>query len=122
MILATTITIELEFKEEAVTIKDKSGNTTEFKIREMSGALRDKWMNTMGSRLKSDANGKPIGMRDFTGIQSSLIALCLFDSAGNSIPENTIAAWPASAQKALFEICQKINGMDEASAEAEKNS
>lgn len=115
-------TIDLGFKEEVVTLKDKSGNTTEFKIREMSGALRDKWMNTMGSRLKSDVNGKPVGMRDFTGIQSSLIALCLFDSAGNSVPETTIAAWPASAQKMLFEICQKINGMDEASAEAEKNS
>lgn len=94
----------------------------EYKLTEMKGSDRDKWMKQMQDRSKFDPSGKPTGLKSFEGIHASLITLCLTDPAGNAVPEVVIKDWPAGLQSDLFKICQDMNGLSKEAAEAEKNS
>ena len=91
-------------------------------VKEMTGTKRDKWMKDMSDRMKTDATGKAVGVKNFDGLHASLIALCLFDADDKPVPEKSIKEWPASAQTAVFEVCQEINGLGgDENEEAVKN-
>jgi hypothetical protein len=119
------LVIRLQRKQKNVTIEDENGVVRPYVVREMMGNIRDQWLNTMAERMKLDKSGTPVGVKEFKGLQTSLICRCLYDQNGKLIPETTIANWPASAQKALFEMCQKLSGLDDSAKDKEaqeKNS
>lgn len=92
-----------------------------YAVKEMTGAQRDRWLTQMGNRMKTDADGKPTGIREFDGVQAGLISLCLYDG-DVPVPVNVIQSWPAKAQNQLFKLCQEVNGLgDEQNVEAAKN-
>lgn len=108
--------------EETIRVRKEDGTLAEYKIKEMTGTDRDKYLNSMSGKMKTDSTGKATGVRDFTGIMTSLIARCLFDEIGKPVSDSFISSWPSSAQKKVFERCQAINGLgDEKNVETAKN-
>lgn len=94
----------------------------DYVIRELLGKAKGKWMTKMGPRMKMDHRGQPVGVKNFEGLQASLICLCMFEKvSGTAVTEEIIENWPAKVQDKLFLACQKINGMTTQSAEAAKN-
>lgn len=110
-------------KRKQVEVEDENGEVQAMVLVEMTGIEKGKYLNSMGSRTKYDGNGKPVGVRDFTGLEASLISKCLYTESDNKpVPEATINKWPVSVQDVLMKVCLKMNAMDEASREKEKNS
>lgn len=92
-----------------------------YTIKEMMGTQRDQWLKGMGQRMRTDASGKVVGIKDYAGLHSSLISLCLYGPGGDLVPAKVIDEWPASVTSKLFEECQRLNGLgDDASREEEK--
>lgn len=105
-----------------VEIEDEDGAIKEYYLVEMNGTVRDRWLGQMSARLKTDSAGKPTGVRNFEGLQASLIAACLTLSDGiTPIGDQEIQKWPSSTQKTLFEACQEMNGLTVEAAQAAKN-
>lgn len=96
---------ELELKEQQVEL---DGDL--FTIFELTGKQRDEYLNSVSQRVNY-VNGKAAGMKNLTGLQSSLIALCLKDEAGKSVKETDIQQYPSSVQTKLFEIAQELSGL-----------
>lgn len=92
-----------------VTLTGEDGTEALFELREMSGAKRDKYLNTM----KSKVNTKDQTLKDFTGSQSTLIASCLFDLATTKpVPQSLVDSWPARVQLSLYEAAAELNKLN----------
>jgi hypothetical protein len=110
-------------KEKKVCIEDEDGKKTNMLLREMTGTEKGKYMASMGNRAKFDQKGNPIGLRNYDGLEASLISKCLYDVAtGKLVDEKVINGWPISVQQGLMKACVKMNAMDDDSREKEKNS
>lgn len=114
-------TFSLKRKTEEITIEDDNGVEVTYTVRELSGAERDKFLSAMSAKLRYNDKGEAVGMKNYDGVESHLVALALMDSEGKPVPQNTIKDFPASTQKGIFEIAQRLSGLDKDSAEAAKN-
>jgi len=110
------LVVSLTLQEKPVKI---DGQT--WKVKEMMGTQRDKWMKSMSLRMRTDAAGKVSGLKEYDGLHTSLICLCLHDPDGNLVKSDVADKWPASAQTKLFDLCQKVNGLGEAAEEVKKD-
>lgn len=81
-------------------------------LREFNGAERDKYLNSVSSRMKIDPQGNST-IRSFDGLHANLIKRCLYDSDGQLVTEEVIQSFPARVQTALFEKAQEICGLGE---------
>jgi hypothetical protein len=86
----------------------------DYTLTELTGKERDAYNTESAKRLKMelDAKGRatPI-VRNFDGYQTELITMALVDAAGNHVPEDIIAGWPASVQAALFRKARELSGL-----------
>lgn len=83
-------------------------------VKEMTGAQRDAYFNKANTKTKIDpANNKVVGLKDYDGLFSTLLAYCLYDKDDKPIPESKIQEWPDSAQRALWDIAKDLNGLDQ---------
>jgi hypothetical protein len=108
-------------KTKVIEIENDDGSVTKYVLKELNGTLRDAWLNRMSRSVKSD--GVKGTVKDYTGLYAALISACLYTTdLGASVPvgEKTIQEWSSSCQEELFEICQKMNGLDKKSEEDEK--
>lgn len=107
------LNFSLERKEVPVILDGKN-----YKLKELTGKQRDLFLDNIGKRVNFVA-GKAAGMKNYKGLQSFLVSLCLCDENNEPVTEDTIQDYPASAQSALFKAAQELNGLnDEAEAEA----
>ena len=92
-------------------------------VKEMTGAQRDAYFNKANTKTKVDpASNQVVGLKDYEGLFSTLLAFCLYDKDDKLIPESKIQEWPDSAQRALWEIAKDLNGLDKDKAgDQEKN-
>lgn len=104
-----------------VELEDDSGVVRKFTLKELSGPLRDKYLNFQQTKFKFTADGKSQTIKDVTGLYTKLIAESLFDENGNSVPESVIDTWSSSAQSELFKLAQKLSGLDNKAEEDAKN-
>lgn len=97
--------------EQVVKIRDRGGNVREYVVREMDDV--GKWMNYIAKRVRT---GKDRDKTDYSGMHSELISLCLYykDDNGSAarVPKRIVQTWGPKAQNKVFELCQKINGLD----------
>lgn len=107
----------LELEEIPIKIKDKNGTTLEYSLRELDGFERDKYLNSLSDRIRIDVNGKPSGVKNFDGLQASLLSKCLWDAEGKLVPISVVQKWPARVQSSLFEQAQKLSGLDDKSSQ-----
>lgn len=98
-------------KSQPVLLEVEPDKEIQIFVKEMTGAQRDEYFNKMASRTIRDANGEVTGMKDFKGLYSTLLSLCVYDSEGKAMAESKIQEWPDTAQKALFEIARDLNGL-----------
>ena len=104
-IIRKSVPVELEVKE---------GEYVQIAVKEMTGAQRDAYFNKANTKTKVDpANNKVVGLKDYEGLFSTLLAYCLYDKDDKSIPESKIQEWPDSAQRALWDIAKDLNGLDQ---------
>lgn len=95
---------------------DAEGNVVKVFVKEMTGAQRDEYFNKTSQRSRVDQNtGEVVGIKDYKGLYSTLLAFCVYDAEGKPLPESKIQEWPDGAQRAMFEIARKLNklGNDE---------
>ena len=114
-------TFKSERKYEDVSIDERV-----YRIREFGGTELSAYMADMGKRMKYGADGKPVGMSSYEDIESGLVARCLHEQKDGQwvkVELTKVKSWSSSTIKALYAICQQINGMgDEATAAAKKDS
>jgi hypothetical protein len=109
-----------DFDSFPVTIK-LNGKEEKFMMRELSGEARDRYLQDLGSRMRTDKDGKPAGMRDYKNLQATLLSLGLFHSDGKPVDIKTIQKWPARVQKQLHEKLTQMSGLDDDAEDDAKN-
>lgn len=105
------LVVKLTRQRKIIHLETEDGSMRPHTLIEMTGAERDQFFGAMAERTRVDAKGKPQGLKDFKDIQAALIAKCIRDENNHPVPIQKIAAWPATAQKTVFEICQDMNGL-----------
>lgn len=90
-----------------------------YTVVELTGKQRDAFLNTSANRVKLDDKGNAVGMRNFDGIHTHLVSMCLRDPEDKLVPESTIKEWPATAVEALFKLSQTLSGLGDPGAAAE---
>lgn len=88
---------------------ENNGKSEEYELREMDAATRDKYMDSLSSRMRLDKDGKPAGITRFEGMQADLLAYTLRKKDGTGVAKSVIQSWPGSTVSALFEEAQKLN-------------
>ena len=113
--------LDLTYNEEPIKIKHQDGTVHQYMLREVDGEGREMYLNSLAVRMKTGADGKPTGIRDFKGMSSALITRCLFDEDDKAVPAKTIQNWPASVVKKLYEKAQRISALDDKAEDDAKN-
>lgn len=98
-------------KSQPVDLEVEEGSVVRYFVKEMSGAQRDEYLNKTAQKSRLDANGEVVGLKDYKGLYSNLLAFCLYDDGGKLVPESKIQEWPDAAQRALYEMANELNGM-----------
>ena len=105
-----------------VTIKGTDDKVMSYELREMTAASRDRYLDLLGNRLRVDSDGKPIGVKKFEGMQSELLALCLWDREQNRyVSKDDLQKWPSSVVSAIYAEAQAMHRLPTAEEEAAKN-
>jgi len=99
-----------------VVLTDSNGGASDYELREMTAAGRDKYLDGMKERVQVGADGKP-SIKKFAGMQADLVSRCLFNKDGTAVPVKTIQGWPSSVVSALFAESQKLNQLSTAAKE-----
>ncbi len=114
---------ETRKSKKVVIFNEQTGSKTRYLLVEMMGPDIEKWtkfqtVRIMGSSRRGRPDPKDADFKDFN---ANLIALCLWDEAGeNRIPVSTIKEWPASTLNGLFDYCQTMNGLNDEGREQAK--
>jgi hypothetical protein len=115
----------LRLAREEVELESSAGVILKITVNELSGPDSEQYQDSIKDRLTVEVDDKGKmkvkEIKTFKGTYESLLKLTLRDDKGNLIPAETIRTYPASVQKGLFEIAQKLNGLNEEGQEAVKN-
>lgn len=103
--MSKTIEFSLDLETTEVTIGGEV-----YVVKELDGKSRDKYLTLLSKRVKR--TGDDASVSNFDGLQSSLLAMCLYQG-DELIPEATIQAWPARAVTGLYEIAKDLSKLDE---------
>lgn len=115
------LSLSLKRNEREVELTSEDGVTKVYTIIEMTGMQRDLYISSVMKKGKFDADGKISPQGDISGLQASLISMCLYDNDHKLVPPSFIHAMPTTTQNALFEACSKINGLDKTAEDDSKN-
>jgi hypothetical protein len=101
-------------------LRDKEGEIRTYTMRELTGEEREAYLNGIRDKFEVMPNGKS-RVRNFTGLQSGLLAKCVYDDNGALVPLKLINKWPAKLQSDLYKRANKMSGMDETAEDDAKN-
>jgi hypothetical protein len=104
-----SLNFTLQVKAVPVTLTGADGKEISYELREMSASVRDKYLDQLGERMKLDAEGKVAGVKKFDGLQTALLASCLYNAEGQLVKKEEIQSWPSGTVSALFNEAQQIN-------------
>lgn len=108
----TAIKFSLARKEQPIELEVDENTVLAYKIKEMTGADRDRYYNTLTKKTVQDNSGQTTKILDYSGVYSLLLSYTLFDADDQLVKESIIQSWPDSVQQSLHEIARKINNMD----------
>jgi hypothetical protein len=115
----------LKLKSENIPIEDDHGIVQNYVLKELKGSQRNAYLGKSSKRLamKRDRAGETdVTVRDYTGMCSDLLGLCLYGPDGILVKAEVIDEWPSEMQMDLFIKAQKMSGLDKKSEEDAKNS
>jgi len=111
----------LKLKEISICIIDKDGVEKAYTMCELSGKQRATYLNEMNERISISPDGKA-EVKDFEGIQESLLTRCLKDENGTLIKLEVLSEYPSSTLSDLFDDAQTLSCLDiKARKEAKKD-
>jgi hypothetical protein len=105
------LSFSLALKEIPVKLVTKEGVQKVFTLVELDGSQRDSFMQDMADRIEFQA-GKVSKITNFEGMQSNLLAMCLYDDKKQLIPIEELNKFPAGVLTELFKTAQKISGLE----------
>jgi hypothetical protein len=105
------LSFSLALKEIPVKLVTKEGVQKVFTLVELDGSQRDSFMQDMADRIEFQG-GKVSKITNFEGMQSNLLAMCLYDDKKQLIPIEELNKFPAGVLTELFKTAQKISGLE----------
>jgi hypothetical protein len=102
------LVFETTLKELPVTIDGAC-----FVLRELDGRTKGKYLNQMGTRIELNDQGKVARFKDYSGLESMLLSLCLYDAESKLVPMPTMDKWPSTILTKLFDAAQELSGLNE---------
>lgn len=104
-------------------IETAEGVAVDHELREMAASARDEYLNSLGDRVRIDKDGRPIGVKNFKGMQSDLLVRCLFlKGEDKPIPASAIQSWPSSVVAELYKEAQTLNHLNQTEKEVADES
>lgn len=87
---------------------------SEYVLVELDGRERDRYLNALTSRLQPSRDGKGGSVKNFDGLQASLVAASLFKVEGTervSVPIDDVQAYPAKTLSDLFGMAKELSAL-----------
>lgn len=106
------MTDELNFslvrKEKEVAIEGER-----YVLVELDGFGRDKYLNNLGNRVRITKEGHTAGIKNFDGMEASLVAECLkkidADGTRKDVSMAVIQKWPSRVISALHDAAKELS-------------
>lgn len=113
---------DLDLKETPPFQLKKDGKTRTCVLRELTGGQRDVYQTAVFAKMRTDADGKPAGMKDMSGLVSLLLSMSLVDCGnGALLSQPEIQNFPTTVQDRLFERSRVLSGLDDTGKAKAKN-
>lgn len=128
--------IRRKLKRETIPVflEDEQGQVRGYVLQELDGSGRDAYMNDTAGRMRIGPDGRPQGIKNFNGLQASLIHRSLFEaeleeqgdeiiikSIGKQVDIKVISSWPSGTQQELFDAAQQLSGLGKNAQQEAKN-
>lgn len=113
-------TFHLVLKKIPVKIVDGDGRENECMLKELTGKQRNDYL-TKSSKKVSVSKSGDVTAKDFSGMCSDLLAMCLHTPDDKLISAAEIDGWPSEMQMELFTMAVELSGLDKKGEEAAKN-
>jgi hypothetical protein len=93
-----------------VQLEDENGVVSAFELREMKQASRERYIDSVRSRVDgpADAEGK-VNIRRLEGMHSDLLCLCLYDANGKLVTREFADSLPVSASEQIYAAAVQLN-------------
>jgi len=119
--MSSNLRFELKLKEIPVTLVESGGKEVQCFLRELDGSRKGSYLDQMSDMMDFE-DGEVKKIKSFSGLETSLLALCLYED-GKLMSAEKIGTFPATVQTALFNEAQKLSGLEaESKAEAKNDS
>ena len=102
------LVFETTLKEVSVTI-----DGVVYTMRELDGRQKGKYLNKMGGRIVLNNKGEVSSFKDYAGLESTLLELCIYDNANELVPAKVMEGWPSTMLTQLFNAAQDLSGLNE---------
>ncbi len=102
----------------------ETGVVTEYVLREFDGESREEHLTAVGNRTILNNKGDVVGMKTFKGVESGIIARCLFLKTADGLkpaPLKEILSFPSHIQVVLADKAREICGLNEEQEDKAKN-
>jgi protocatechuate 3,4-dioxygenase beta subunit len=110
----------LDFALELATLPVTVGSGI-YTLTELNGKQRDTYLQNLGLRLGSTKGSDKQTVKNFDGLQASLLTLCLTDTEGKPVTKALVQEWPAKVVSALFDAARELSGLGDDEEEEEGN-
>ena len=112
---ATSLKFSLKLKKLEIEIDEKI-----YTLSEITGSQRDTYLNDTSNRIRFGSKGEAQGIKNFDGIQTKLLSMCLMNPDGKLVEEKILKTWPASVLEALYTEAQKLSGLNKEQPKVEE--
>lgn len=115
------LVFDIDLQEQPVIVKRKDGTVKNYVLRELTGKQKGQYLNGMNTRLSISEDGKVTGIKNFDGIETSLLCRCLYNEEGKLVSESELQELPARVLKQLFDAAQTLSGLNKEGTDKAKN-
>lgn len=119
--MTDTLSFSLEREEIPVRVGD-----VDYVLIELDGKERDRYLQDVGKRIRTNREGNAAGVKNFDGMQAFLVSLSLKKEAGGGdredVPVTTIQKWPAKVVSALFDKARELSALGKEEGEDEEGN
>ena len=103
---------EVELRVTKATIKNRR-----YELRELTGKGREEYLNATAPKFRLNEKGESVGLKDYTGVTTDLLARSLFDvtdsPTGVLVGVEFLAALPSRILTKLQAAANLLNGFGE---------